>query len=136
MKTTRIILRFNSAACYGYSIAQLVANRDRCLQEARNARYSKGPGWVTELPYNVMMARKYNHEIIGQLKMLQAHMRATRSKAMTMQELSYALAKQVPDIAVRAVFETSYGALRLDSKDSAKVAALVEKLLQKKLRLP
>lgn len=52
---------------------------------------------------------------------------------MTEFELTYALAKQVPDIAVKAVFDTSYGQLRLDYKDSQQVGRLVEKLLRKKL---
>lgn len=53
---------------------------------------------------------------------------------MTIEELSYALAKQVPGIARRAVFDTDYGTLCLDSDDSQKVAAFVEKLLRKKLQ--
>lgn len=48
--------------------------------------------------------------------------------------LSYALAKQVPDISTHATFETNYGQLRLDYEDSQKVAALVEKLLRKQLK--
>lgn len=52
---------------------------------------------------------------------------------MNADELSYALAKQVPDLATHATFETNYGQLRLDYDDSQKVAALVEKLLRKKL---
>ena len=52
---------------------------------------------------------------------------------MSHDELCYALAKQVPDLAVHATFETNYGTLRLDYEDSQKVAALVEKLLRKKL---
>lgn len=48
-------------------------------------------------------------------------------------EIEYALAKQVPDIACHAVFETNYGQLRLDAEDSQEVAALVERLLRKKL---
>lgn len=53
---------------------------------------------------------------------------------MTREELSYALAKQVPNIAIRATFETDYGTLRLDAEDSEVVADLVQKLLEKKLR--
>lgn len=49
-------------------------------------------------------------------------------------EIQYALAKQVPDIACHAVFETNYGQLQLDSEDSKKVADLVERLLRAKLR--
>jgi len=52
---------------------------------------------------------------------------------MTHDEVAYALAKQVPDLATQAVFDTNYGSLRLDHVDSQKVAALVEKLLRKKL---
>lgn len=50
------------------------------------------------------------------------------------QAIEYALAKQVPDIAVHAVFETNYGQLRLEYGDSQKVAGLVEKLLRAQLR--
>lgn len=46
----------------------------------------------------------------------------------------YALAKQIPDIACHAVFETNYGQLRLDYEDSQKVAELVERLLRAKLK--
>ena len=53
---------------------------------------------------------------------------------MSHEELCYALAKQVPDITYRAVFETNYGTLRLDAADSMKVSRLVEKLLRKKLQ--
>lgn len=53
---------------------------------------------------------------------------------MTGEMLSYALAKQVPDISTHATFETNYGQLRLDYEDSQKVAALVEKLLRNKLK--
>lgn len=77
MSTSRIIDKFNSAACYGYHIAQLLEKRERCMRDARNARYSKGPGWLSELPYNVMMARQYNHELVGQLKQLRPHVRRT-----------------------------------------------------------
>jgi len=52
---------------------------------------------------------------------------------MNRQELSYALAKQVPDIARRAVFDTDYGSLRLDPEDSKQVGELVERLLKKRL---
>jgi len=52
---------------------------------------------------------------------------------MSPEEISYALAKQVPDITYWAVFETNYGTLRLDAADSMKVSRLVEKLLRKKL---
>lgn len=53
---------------------------------------------------------------------------------MDAKQLSYALAKQVPDIARNnALFETNYGRLTLDDADSKKVAKLVEKLLQRKL---
>jgi len=49
-------------------------------------------------------------------------------------KVAYALAKQVPDIAVHAVFETNYGQLTLDYDDSQKVAKFVEKLLCRKLK--
>ena len=57
--------------------------------------------------------------------MTQSREQATRTE--------YALSKQVPDIACHAVFETNYGQLTLDYEDSQKVAALVERLLRKKL---
>ena len=46
----------------------------------------------------------------------------------------YALAKQVPDMAREVRIETSYGELALYGADAHKVAALVEKLLQAKLK--
>lgn len=48
--------------------------------------------------------------------------------------IEYALAKQVPDMVRGCTIETSYGSIRLEPEDSQKVAALVEKLLRKKLR--
>ena len=47
--------------------------------------------------------------------------------------IGYALAKQLPDIETRAVFETNYGTLVLDNEDSRKVGALVRRLLQSRL---
>jgi hypothetical protein len=47
--------------------------------------------------------------------------------------IGYALAKQLPDIETRAVFETNYGTLVLDHEESRKVGALVKRLLQRKL---
>ena len=47
--------------------------------------------------------------------------------------IGYALAKQLPDIETRTVFETSYGTLVLDHEESRKVGAFVRKLLQRKL---
>jgi hypothetical protein len=54
--------------------------------------------------------------------------------AENVQAISYALAKQVPDIACHAVFETNYGQLQLDCRDSRTVAKLVEQLLRRKLK--
>jgi hypothetical protein len=47
--------------------------------------------------------------------------------------IEYALAKQVPEIARVARFDTAYGELRLTGGDAKKVAALVSKLLRVKL---
>ena len=46
--------------------------------------------------------------------------------------VEYALAKQIPDIAARTVFETSYGTLRLDHEESRKIGTFVEKLFKTK----
>lgn len=48
--------------------------------------------------------------------------------------VQYALAKQVPDIKLYARFETRYGHLGLTLEESEKVGALVEKLLEKRLK--
>jgi len=47
--------------------------------------------------------------------------------------IGYALSKQVPDIDAHAVFKTNYGILMLDHDESKKVAALVKRLLERKL---
>ena len=49
-------------------------------------------------------------------------------------DISYALAKKVPDMQQRGVrFETAYGELELDDADSTQVAALIKTLLESKL---
>jgi hypothetical protein len=54
---------------------------------------------------------------------------------MTPDELRYALAKQVPDMAWRGVIlETGYGRLCLDGRDAERVADLVRRLLEAQLR--
>ena len=49
-------------------------------------------------------------------------------------ELRYALAKQVPDLAWGVILETGYGTLRLTGRDAERVAALVRRLLEARLR--
>jgi len=44
-------------------------------------------------------------------------------------DIRYALAKMVPDIARRAEFHTNYGPLWLFDQDAQRVAVLVEKIL-------
>lgn len=46
----------------------------------------------------------------------------------------YALSKQVGSIARGAVFQTSYGELRLTAEESEPVAKLIERILKKRLR--
>lgn len=53
---------------------------------------------------------------------------------MTPNELRYALVKQVPDLEYAVILETNYGTLRLRGRDAEKVAALVRRLLEAKLR--
>jgi len=53
---------------------------------------------------------------------------------MTRDELGYALSKQVPDMARGVTFETNYGELALSGRDAERVAALVRKLLEARLR--
>ena len=48
-------------------------------------------------------------------------------------DLRYALAKQVPDMARGLTISTRYGDLQIDGDDAVRVAALVERLLRKKL---
>lgn len=52
----------------------------------------------------------------------------------TAEVLGYALAKQVPDMMRGFSIETNYGALHLYDDDAKKVAILVRKLLERKLR--
>jgi uncharacterized membrane protein affecting hemolysin expression len=53
---------------------------------------------------------------------------------MTVDEIGYALSKQVPDMAHGVILQTAYGELMLDGRDAERVAALVRKLLQARLR--
>lgn len=53
---------------------------------------------------------------------------------MTTDLIAYALTKQVPCIESQACFDTAYGALVLEGRDAQRVAALVAKLLEQKLR--
>jgi hypothetical protein len=53
---------------------------------------------------------------------------------MTPDELRYALAKQVPDLEHAATLETNYGTLHLTGRDAARVADLVRRLLEARLR--
>ena len=53
---------------------------------------------------------------------------------MTPDELRYALAKQVPDLEHAVTLETGYGILHLTGRDAARVADLVRRLLEARLR--
>jgi len=53
---------------------------------------------------------------------------------MTRDELGYALSKQVPDMARGVILETNYGELTLTGRDAERVAALVRRLLEARLR--
>jgi len=66
----RIIRKLNNVAYCGFAIHQALEARERCMQKARNEKYWKGPGYLTELPYNVMMARRHNRDLVEQLKLL------------------------------------------------------------------
>ena len=49
-------------------------------------------------------------------------------------QITYALSKKVPDMQQRGVrIETSYGELELNCADSAEVAALIERQLERRL---
>jgi hypothetical protein len=51
-------------------------------------------------------------------------------------QLTYALSKKVPDMQQRGVrIETAYGEIELSPEDSAKVASLVKRLLERRLAL-
>jgi hypothetical protein len=50
------------------------------------------------------------------------------------ERIGYALAKQVPAMRIEVTLHTSYGELALFGKDAARVAAVVEKILQAKYR--
>jgi len=49
-------------------------------------------------------------------------------------DIRYALAKMVPDIARRAEFHTNHGPLWLFDQDSQRVAVLVERILRAQLK--
>jgi hypothetical protein len=53
---------------------------------------------------------------------------------MTPDELRYALAKQVPDLERGVILETAYGRLYLADRDAERVADLVRRLLEARLR--
>jgi hypothetical protein len=53
---------------------------------------------------------------------------------MTRDELGYALSKQVPDMARGVTVQTNYGELILEGRDAERVAALVRRLLEERLR--
>jgi hypothetical protein len=52
---------------------------------------------------------------------------------MDQHEIGYAISKQVPDIMAHAQFETNYGTLYFDGKDAERIAAVVRKILERKL---
>ena len=53
---------------------------------------------------------------------------------MTPDALRYALSKQVPDMAHGVVVQTNYGELTLHGRDAERVATLVRRLLEARLR--
>jgi hypothetical protein len=53
---------------------------------------------------------------------------------MTPDALRYALSKQVPDMARGVLVHTNYGELTLDGRDAERVAALVRRPLEARLR--
>lgn len=52
---------------------------------------------------------------------------------MNEEEIGYALSKQVPAMRCRVTLETDYGSLTLEGRDAERIAALVQKLLERKL---
>jgi len=48
-------------------------------------------------------------------------------------DLKYALAKQIPDMARGFVVATSYGSIIIDAEDSAQVIKTLTKILERKL---
>jgi hypothetical protein len=62
--------KLNNIAYCGYAIGRAVEKRQRWLQEARNVKYLKQPGWATDLPAAVRYAREANREVIEQLRLL------------------------------------------------------------------
>ena len=53
---------------------------------------------------------------------------------MTVDEIGYALSKQVPAMRREVILHTHYGELHLQDEDAARVAALVQRMLEAKLR--
>lgn len=53
---------------------------------------------------------------------------------MTTDEIGYALSKQVPDLTRGVILQTAYGELALHGRDAERVAALVQRLLEVRLR--
>ena len=53
---------------------------------------------------------------------------------MTIDEIGYALSKQVPEMRCGVILQTHYGELHLHDEDAQQVAALVQRLLEAKLR--
>lgn len=52
---------------------------------------------------------------------------------MNEEEIGYALSKQVPAMRYQVTLETDYGSLTLEGRDAERIAALVQKLLERKL---
>jgi hypothetical protein len=50
------------------------------------------------------------------------------------ERVRYALAKQVPAMQTEVMLHTCYGGFTLHEEDAARVAAVVEKIMQKKLK--
>jgi hypothetical protein len=50
------------------------------------------------------------------------------------ERVRYALAKQVPAMRTEVTLHTSYGEFTLYEEDAARVAAVVEKIMQRKLK--
>ena len=53
---------------------------------------------------------------------------------MRMEQVMYALAKQVPAMRNEVILHTSYGDILLYEADAARVAALMQRMLEAKLR--
>ena len=53
---------------------------------------------------------------------------------MTLDEIGYALSKQVPAMRREVILQTHYGELHLQDEEAAQVAVLVKQILEAKLR--